>query len=69
MIACRAVMADKWESMKATLSRWPSMSLDQEGTFKYVLIEAAAFMEVSFNGHEQFFPTDSFDYILPSSLY
>ena len=36
----------KWEGMKSTLSKWPSMSLDEEGTFKYVLIEAAAFMEV-----------------------
>ena len=38
---------EKWEGMKSTLSKWPSMSLDEEGTFKYVLIEAAAFMEVS----------------------
>ena len=69
MIACRAVMADKWESMKATLSSWPSMSLDQEGTFKYVLIEAAAFMEVSFNHtyiHEFFQQTSAIIIILGS---
>ena len=42
----------KWEGMKSTLSKWPSMSLDEEGTFKYVLIEAAAFMEVHTTTYE-----------------
>jgi len=46
-----AVMGEsiQWESKKSTLSKWPSMTLDQEGTFKYVLIEATAYME----GHEE----------------
>ena len=34
-----------WEQLVDVLNSWPSLDIDAEGTFKYVLIEVAAFQE------------------------
>ena len=41
--------SSEFEDLVKLLNSWPALDIDKEGTFKYVLIEAAAFVE----GHDE----------------